>query len=733
MQTDNTIQKQTKRRITSPRQVLAVGVLSLLSLGSAQSLAVPYVATSGGLAALFGSKPKFLPVMEAFSVMASQSGDTLTVRFGVTPAHYVYQDKLSLALPEGVTATPWQFNKKPTTIDDPIFGKVAVFEEDVVATARLIKSSDSTANAPATVTWQGCAKAGLCYPPEKLPVTLSLADVTASTLNIATAKRGEPKPAPTQTGTQASVQSGTNDTKADVTKAPAGVSALEEITTNSDSAQTPEFMTSKTEHATQDLTDLTATPQGVEPAQGGMQQNGTQIDVLGMSNDAIAIVTETDDSAGATQTRMQTETRVMAVADGLDHSLKVAELDSFGLKSRPILAVFLLFLAGIALAFTACVYPMIPIVANIVAKSHNPTPKKAFMLTTAYGLGVAMSYGIFGALVAWLGARAGFIGMLQNPWILLGFAVFFVGLGLQMMGYLKLSLPTFLKERLGRASRAADHRLGSVGGSMLAGALSALVLSPCVSAPMAGALLAVSVTGDVWLGFFALFALGLGLSLPLVVMGVAQGKWMPKAGAWLERTKFFGGLMLMLVAVMLVGRVFFSPWVLLLWAVWCLSLALFFWRTGWLFLRALAAALAMWSACLIVGAAMGERDAKRPLHKLGASQTVQTHNDIHMTRLDELDALLLKEQKVLVELTAEWCVECRIMERTLFTERPESMADWQFVRLDITDTTPESREILARYGLFGPPALLYYKAGKLSLVQLGEVSRADFEQALTQL
>ncbi|MDO4427340.1 MAG: protein-disulfide reductase DsbD family protein [Moraxella sp.] len=720
--------KTTYTHLTKTRQALLAGVVffGLAQSATAQSntdqsgasiVTASPLATSGGLLTLFGSKPKFLPVTEAFSVMASQSGDTLSVRFGVTPAHYVYQDKLSLALPEGVTATPWRFDKKPTTIDDPTFGKVAVFEEDVIATTRLIKSGDSTVDASATVTWQGCAKAGLCYPPEKLPVSLSLGKLTPA-MNL-TAGTASP--------------SGADTSKlphSEVGNVKAGVVApiVPTLVTEKDSDQ-PIADPSKTA-TSEPVTDLVMGAT-TESAATHTADETSLAATLDGSNDTAPQMQD-----GASMDAFVQQGEVAEATHGhLDHSLKVAKPDSFGLTSRPVLAVFLLFLAGIALAFTACVYPMIPIVANIVAKSHNPTPRKAFMLTTAYGLGVATSYGIFGALVAWLGARAGFIGMLQNPWILLGFAVFFVGLGLQMMGYLKVGLPVFLKERLGRASRAADHRLGSVGGSMLAGALSALVLSPCVSAPMAGALLAVSVTGNVGLGFFALFALGLGLSLPLVVMGTAQGRFMPKTGAWLERTQFFGGLMLMLVAIMLVGRVFFSPWVLGVWAVWCLSLAVFFWRTKWLFLRALAAALAVWSVCLIVGAAMGERDAKRPLHKLSVSQasSLKTHDDIRMTHLDELDALLLKEEKVLVELTAEWCVECRIMERTLFTERPEAMMDWRFVRLDITDTTPQSREILARYGLFGPPALLYYQAGKLSLVQLGEVSRADFEQALTVL
>lgn len=695
---------------------------------SAMALSADTAKSNGTLSGLFAhqSKSKFLPVHQAFNVSASQQGDTLAVTFGVTPEHYVYKDKIKLTLPDGVSMGTWSFNKPHTMIEDPEFGRVAVFEEDVVATVKLTAAADVTA--PISIRWQGCAKAGLCYPPETLKTTINL---------TGNAKKNPDTPSSQTTVANKANQSGKSTPKDDMglgldnqlndnldlgkTSPTTELTQLSQAGMSQDGVGVP-----VTQNTAPDQTLSAPTSPLVTPVFGDEQGNA----LTGESNDEMGGGLGNESSANmASSPNAQTST---AVAD-TSHQAVSSQSDPFGINKNPALAVLLLFLAGLLLSFTPCVYPMIPIVANIVAHNKSHTALKGFALSGSYGLGVATAYGVLGGLIAWFGQAVGVLGLLQNPYVLGVFAIIFALLALYMFDIIKITLPSGVRDILHRKSQSADDKLGSVGGSFVAGALSALVVSPCVSAPMAGALTAVSASGSVPFGFIALFSLGLGLSMPLMFIGLAQGKFMPKAGEWMNRVKEFCGLLLLAVSLSLLERLLFSPVMLIIWAVWFAMTAVWLFRMKNLASHAFALVGALWAVCLVVGASMGANDPWRPLAKLGATATVaESKADIKISSLDELDPILTRHEKVLVDVTADWCVECRIMERTLFTNRPVALSDYQVVKLDITETNDDSRAVLARYGLFGPPALLIYKQGQLQTMLLGETKRADFETALVQ-
>ncbi|HAR75667.1 MAG TPA: cytochrome C biogenesis protein, partial [Psychrobacter sp.] len=430
----------------------------------------------------------------------------------------------------------------------------------------------------------------------------------------------------------------------------------------------------------------------------------------------------------------------------------LVEGDPFGLASHPWLAFGLLFLAGLGLALTPCVLPMLPIVANIVARQKNPTVKKGVILTTSYAIGVATAYGLLGAVIAVFGESLGIIGWLQNPIILISFAIVFILLALYMLGVFTIRLPRAISSKIKGLSQAGDSKLGSTGGSLVAGFLSALVVSPCVSAPLFGALLAVSTIGSPLLGFAALFMLGFGLSAPLILIGATQGKIIPKAGEWMNWVKVGFALLLLAVALLLIERVFISPVILLVWALWFMVVATWAWSwlgRGRMLTQALGLVAGIWAACLIIGAALGNDDSLHPLASLSAAPTMvqsssgqsiegqlagnNSATDKTVTTLAQLDAIIAANPKVIVDVTAEWCIECRIMDKNLFYSRPAQMQGWQLVKLDITETSADSKAILARYKLFGPPALLYYQDAQLVTQQVGEIGRQEFEQTLTAL
>lgn len=680
-------------RTSKPSYLLALAFTSstlLAGLVATGLTITPTQAKAAGLSDLFSesqsdAQPKFLPVEQAFQVSSSsqpaQSGTRLAINFDITPEHYVYKDKIKLTLPAGVTASPFSFSQPPVSINDPTFGQVPVFDQaNMIATTVLTNTSGNNLdNAAVVIGWQGCAKAGLCYPPEKIKTTVNIAASNTIVGNVSADSAQAATTDAADTNSSADVNGQTEDEVVDY--ALMGDDALEG--------------------------ELAAT------------------NTISGADDEITSSTTTNNTTTATQ--------------------NATNSDPFGLASHPWLALVLLFLAGLGLALTPCVLPMLPIVANIVAREENPTVKRGVILTTSYAIGVAIAYGILGAIIAVFGESLGIIGWLQNPIILISFAIVFVLLALYMLGVYSVRLPRAISNKMQGLSQAGDSKLGSTSGSLIAGFLSALVVSPCVSAPLFGALLAVSTIGNPLLGFAALFMLGFGLSAPLILIGATQGKIMPKAGEWMNWVKIGFALLLFAVALLLIERVFISPVMLMVWALWFMIVATWAWSwlgKGRMLTQALGLIVGIWAVCLIVGAALGNDDSLHPLASLSAAPMMastvgqpvaNSATDKHITTLAELDAIVADNPKVIVDLTADWCVECRIMDKNLFHNRPAQMQDWQLVKLDITQTTADSKAVLARYQLFGPPALLYYRDGQLVQQQVGEIARADFEQTLTTL
>lgn len=682
-----------------------------------------------------GAKP--LPVTQAFNVTISQQDARLTIQAQVQDGYYVYRDKFKLTLPNGVTAAPLTFGAKPSFVDDPDFGRVAVFDHDVTATTTLQRAKNSPntlTDSAITLKWQGCAKAGLCYPPQT--VTLALADLPqTATPNAQPTKKSvqSPASAPSQTPVQSTT----------VVAQGASVPAVSASATATSAALLNPVI-SAAASTRQDQTLAVSTPFIASVSHPDLAAS------------AVAAVDDKMDSAPLP---------VTAQPNGLeDNQLN----DPFGLNQHAALALLLLFLAGLGLAFTPCVLPMLPIVANIVAQTtnrqdgHTTSRRRGLLLTASYGVGVATSYGVLGALVAVFGQSLGLVNRLQQPPVLLAFAALFVVLALYMLDKLPLRLPAPVAARVHRLGQVGQARLGSVSGSVLAGFFSALVVSPCVSAPLAGALAGVAATGNAWLGFGALFMLGLGLSTPLVLLAATQGTLMqrlPKAGAWMNWVKAGFAWLLLAVALLLIERIWQSSLVLLLWAGWWAVLALGTWQmphqlsnpsaqpatnhlSRALLWRAPAVLMLAWVGCLVAGFASGSHNSLQPLDKLTVQADRQFTNTpsaitasapITITDVNALPTLLAQHPRVLVEVTADWCLECRLMERDLFAVPPAELANWQRVRLDVTADTPASRAVYQALNVFAPPVLLYYQNGELVLKHQGAVSRNQFEQTLARL
>lgn len=412
-----------------------------------------------------------------------------------------------------------------------------------------------------------------------------------------------------------------------------------------------------------------------------------------------------------------------------------------------ILATFLLL--GMGLTFTPCVLPMMPIISSIIAGQKELTAKQGFVLSGVYVLGMALTFALAGVLVGSLGASFNIQIYMQQPWVLSLFAALFVILALAMFGLFELRLPRFIQEPLDNLNQKQQG--GSLIGVLLMGALSAIVVSPCVSAPLAGALLYISTTGDAVLGGLALFSLGLGMGLPLIIIGTSGAYVLPKAGAWMDGVKYFFGVLLLAVALWLLGRFipetfYMAGWIILI-SVYAVVLGAFEFADT-ISKRVIkgVALLAFVFACtlmfkLIVGEAAITTTSLTAT--TSAKPGAEKNDHFFQTISDEaeLNKVLNKakqdEKIVFLDVYADWCIECKIMSNTLFKDADVQAQLDNFVRIkfDITTFDDFHKRFLEQHNLFGPPALLFYGLNGEPITEaniLGEIGKQKFINHLQQ-
>ncbi|MFA7606484.1 MAG: protein-disulfide reductase DsbD [Rhodocyclaceae bacterium] len=377
---------------------------------------------------------------------------------------------------------------------------------------------------------------------------------------------------------------------------------------------------------------------------------------------------------------------------------------------------------GLLLAFTPCTFPMIPILSGIiVGQGHSISRGRALLLSVAYVLGMAITYALAGVAAGLSGTLL--TSALQNVWVLGGFALVFVLLSLSMFGFYELQMPSALQSRL---SSSASHRPGGqLGGVAVMGVLSALIVGPCVAAPLAGALLYIAQTGDAVLGGLALFVMALGMGAPLIAVGVATRSVLPRVGPWMEGVKKAFGVMLLAVAVWLLTPVVPALMTMLSWAALLLFSGVFLhaldplpstaknWQRFW---KAVGVALLLAGAAMLLGALAGSRDPLQPLAVLraeAAPASAQPRFEA-VASLAELDArLAAARQPVMLDFYADWCVSCKEMERYTFTDAGVAarMEQMLLLKADVTANTDEHKALLARFGLFGPPGIVFFSPG----------------------
>ena len=380
------------------------------------------------------------------------------------------------------------------------------------------------------------------------------------------------------------------------------------------------------------------------------------------------------------------------------------------LNSRKLLAILpLFFVLGLGLAFTPCVLPMVPILSFIiVGEGAHVRRSRGFALSAVYSLGMAIVYTALGIAAGLVGE--GLAATLQSPWVLGGFALLMVLLSLSMFGVYQLQMPAAIQRHLIKASER--QTAGKFVGVFVMGALSALIVGPCVAAPLAGALLYISQTRDVVIGGSALFAMAAGMSMPLLLVGVSAGALVPRAGVWMEAVKHFFGVLMLAMALWMVVPFIPAGLEMLAWAA--LGLGYGIWllrgRAGWV-VKGFGLLFVLAGLAQLIGVASGGRDAWSPLAHLRGS-TVKKVEFIRVHSVAELDAAVAqaKGKTVMLDFYADWCVSCKEMEKLTFPnpQVAAQMGGMLLLQADVTANNADDKALLKRFKLFGPPAIIFF-------------------------
>ena len=632
-----------RQRLRAFYPLNALAALMVFLLAHSTAFAQQDPTSSSWFGANSAGQSEFLPVDQALPFSYRTDGDALVLEWDIAPGHYLYKSRIAVTpVSAGINLGELGFERPGIVTNDEFFGEMAVFYDPVQA-RQPVRLPTGITEAELQVSYQGCANAGLCYPPQTRNLLFY-----ANRNGLSSAAPGEA------------------------------------INSN----------------ATSDVSNSRPNP-----------------------------------------------------ADAVSDTRSASGLAGFMSHQPTWLIVGLFFLLGLGLTFTPCVLPMIPIISSLVSSQNTRSSAHALVLASSYVLGMALTYAAAGVVTGLLGASFNLQAQLQSPAVLGIFAALFIVFALAMFDVFEIQLPAFIRNPLSNASRnLSGGRIASLFGI---GALSALVVSPCVSAPLAGSLLYISATQDAVIGGLALLAMGLGMGVPLIAVAVGGRKILPTSGAWMTTVKHGYGIMLLAVAIWLLERVL-APWLTL--TLWGLLIALVgvqlgafdVAKAGWQRThKGLGLVAFAWGMALLAGALAGANDPLRPLapftagNASGGAGSATSHANFQRTSEPQQIRQLLQQAQAagkpaLLDLYADWCIACKVMERNVFGDAAvvQALAPYSLIQLDMTANTPQQQALLDELDLFGPPGILFYNVSGQEIGHqriLGEMNRSEFLRHLNSV
>ncbi len=709
-----------------------------------------------------GGISEIIPPDAAFQFSANMENPAMLVaHWQIADGCYLYRDQFQFALKEGGILGEPQF--PPGTIKEDVkFGSVEVYEQTLAVKLPILDTQGLGTLALET-TYQGCVEDRFCYPPVTKTAFVDLPNV-APPLQVAAAETSVSEETQSNTGWLSTPSSASdNDSQDSAVRSNWGNAPKQ-------SENAGEFL--KVDKAfvfSAEWEEATYLRLRWKIAEGyylyrdklkfSLESGGTlgtpllpasllkKVPLFGdvqIYQQRLLEITVPVQAEGLETVTLKVQYQGCAVA-GLCYppTMRTVEL-SLGkgamseqdrlanlLANANVLYTLLIFFGlGLLLSLTPCVYPMIPILSSIiVGQGKQVTTYKAFIMSLIYVLAMALTYAVAGVLTGLLGENLQVA--FQNPWVLVSFALVFVALAFSMFGFYELQIPTALQTKLTLLSNRQQG--GTLIGVAIMGVLSALIVGPCVAAPLAGALIYIGQTGDALLGGLALFFMSVGMGIPLIVVGISTGHFLPKAALWMDSVKSIFGVLLLAVAIWLLERVIPGQVTMLLWAGLLIVSAVYMgtldslradasgWRKLW---KGLGLIFLVYGVLLMIGAASGNVNPLQPLHNLSVgsnfaeetSDTAQTSQFKLIKGVSGLErevaAANAQNKPVMLDFYADWCISCKEMEHFTFTEAgvQKLLTNFVLLKADVTPNDEQDKALYKRFGIFGPPAIVFFDA-----------------------
>jgi thiol:disulfide interchange protein DsbD len=716
------------------------------------------------------SPDDLLPVEEAFALEASAEGDTLVLDWEIAEGYYLYRHAFAVDSAAGGAVLGEPVIPTGEAMVDEFFGETETYR-DAVKIRVPIDSPPADGQLTARVAFQGCADLGVCYPPHRQEVSVRVSadrtgpaatgglsaasgrqDGTGSALGSLLGGQREALPAEQAFRIEA-IADGPRTILVRATAQPDYYLYRESFSFRIDDADVEvkgmdlppgEPKTDEYFGETRVYFGEVEFPLPLSRPAGAEREVLLEASFQGCLDEGICYppmtrsISVTMPAAGAAASPVGTETESETgqgeatpreiAEEAVETVLPQSEQDRLAaaLGGRPLVAMGLFLVAGLLLAFTPCVFPMVPILSGLIAgEGERMSAGRAFRLSLVYVLAMALVYTLFGIVAGLFGQNLQAV--FQHPAVLIGFAALFVVLSLAMFGFYELQLPSGLQTRLNEMSNRAEG--GTLIGAAVMGALSALVVGPCVAPALMGALIYIGQTGDAVLGGLALFAMAIGMGIPLVIWGTSAGKLLPRAGGWMNAVKAVFGVGLLALAIWMLERVLPGAVIMGLWGALAIGSGVYLgalsrlgpeaggWQKLW---QALGVMLLIVGTVQFIGALSGGRDWTRPMHHLvgtgagpGARAEAQQFREVDT--LEQLQAAVsASDRPVFLDFYADWCVDCVRMERRTFPDPAvaERLGEFTQLKADITAYNDEHKAMLQHFDLIGPPAYLFFDEGE---------------------
>ncbi|MFO7541752.1 MAG: protein-disulfide reductase DsbD [Thiobacillus sp.] len=734
---------------------------------------------------------EFLDPEVAFKFSArALDANTLEARWQIADGYYMYRDKFKFELVGGTLGSA---NLPAGKVEeDENFGKVETYRKDVRIKLPMQRTPGTTAVTLKAIS-QGCADAGLCYTPQTTSSTIKLPQVIAAVMSAPAQAAPVPTPIPAATAAPSSATSALDSLRSlggmDMPKVlpPDEAFLVAAAMVDAQTVKLDYTLTADTYLYREKLAFVVKSPADIKVQRADTPPGEIKHDpnfdapMELYHKDVSATVTLSRALAAGEKLVLEAEWQGCNEAVGIcypptnrEFTLTSAAGPATAAPAAPagddtsriesvlkggsfwaVVATFFGF--GLLLALTPCVFPMIPILSGIIAgQNQTMTKTRGFMLALAYVLGMAITYALAGVAAALSGTLIS--NALQNPWALGIGAGIFVALAFSMFGFFELQLPSFIQSKFSDASNKMKG--GNFIGVFIMGALSAVIVGPCVAPPLAAALAFIAQTGNTTLGGVALFVLALGMGVPLLLVGLSAGALLPRAGGWMNAVKYFFGVMMLAIAIYLISPII-PAWVnMLLWALLLIGSAIYLHAldplpahaSGWTRLwKSIGVVLLIGGLAIILGMLAGSRDLLQPLDVFkggsGGQAIAAEQKGLPFEKVKDvaaLDARLAAAKAdgkpVMLDFYADWCVSCKEMERFTFSD-PNVQArlkDVVLLKADVTANSEADKALLKRFNLFGPPGLIFWNSAgtqseyKVIGFEKAEKFLASIESALGQ-